>query len=169
MITGQPDEKTLSEWKELWMRYKDGLHPNRKSGRELLTYLQSNYALRERFDPTALDAVSWSVMSNEYLAEKLPAGRQPIPRSFLLKTRGRGENSILRKIRIARSCGAPPVRKFWWGWTWPAGIIWCKGVPCFGTSFGAFQGLDERDLQNYVITAQYIRALERVGKLTGKA
>ena len=33
----------------------------------------------------------------------------------------------------------------------------------------AFQGLDERDLQNYVITAQYIRALERVGKLTGKA
>ena len=89
MITGQPDEKTLSEWKELWMRYKDGLHPNRKSGRELLTYLQSNYALRERFDPTALDAVSWSVMSNEYLAEKLPAGRQPIPRMFSLENAGK--------------------------------------------------------------------------------
>ena len=29
----------------------------------------------------------------------------------------------------------------------------------------AFQGVDEKDLENYVVVADYIRALKRFGKL----
>ena len=169
MITGQPDEKTLSEWKELWMRYKDGLHPNRKSGRELLTYLQSNYALRERFDPTALDAVSWSVMSNEYLAEKLPAGRQPIPRMFSLENAGKGRKFYLAENQDNEELWGAPSTEILVGVDLASGYYMVQGSTLLWDELCAFQGLDERDLQNYVSTAQYIRALERVGKLTGKA
>ena len=42
MITQKVTPKMLAEWKKIYEQYKNILVPNRKSGAELLHYLQSN-------------------------------------------------------------------------------------------------------------------------------
>lgn len=43
MITKEPTHADLEAWKQIWTQYKDQLQPNRKSGMELLHYLQKKF------------------------------------------------------------------------------------------------------------------------------
>ncbi len=51
----------LTEWRSLFEQYKDLLQPNRKSGADLLEYLQSNYSLTEIADKEVLADISENV------------------------------------------------------------------------------------------------------------
>lgn len=95
MITRKPTKEMLNEWKATWEQYKDRLRPNRKSGAELLAYLQSHYTLTEISDKKALDVISANVTGNEYWAEKLPDGQSPDPRAFYLENTGNGQKFYL--------------------------------------------------------------------------
>ena len=91
MITQEPTPKMLEQWKSTWLEYKDVLKPNRKTGTELLEYLQSNYVLTEIFDKEALDAITGNVTMNAPIAEKLPKDTNPIPHAFFLENAEKGK------------------------------------------------------------------------------
>ena len=103
MITQKVTPKMLAEWKKIYEQYKNILVPNRKSGAELLHYLQSNYSLTEITDEKALRVISENVCMNQFYAEKLPDGQQPIPKAFYLEDIGNGhkfytpENLLLQQ------------------------------------------------------------------------
>lgn len=94
MITHAPDRKTLQKMKAIWEKHKNVLKPDRKSGAEILSYLESNYPMTEIFDKEALDVVAENVLMNEYDAGKLRGG-QPVPRAFYLENYGKGKKFYL--------------------------------------------------------------------------
>ena len=63
--------------------------PDRKSGRDLLKYLQEKYVLEEIKDVKALEVVCGNVTENEVFSEKLPLGTLPDP--FYIKNQGEGK------------------------------------------------------------------------------
>ena len=91
MIIKKPTEQDLKNWQSIWLEHKDKMTPNRKSGAELLSYLQSKYILTEIYDKNAVDAIIGNVTMNACHSEKLPKGTAPIPRTFFLENSGCGE------------------------------------------------------------------------------
>ena len=53
MITQRPTEEMIAQWKAVWRENKDRLSPNRKTGVQVLEYLQKHYPLTELSDPEA--------------------------------------------------------------------------------------------------------------------
>lgn len=168
VITQLPSEETVREWKAVWQANKGRLSPNRKTGTEVLEYLQANYPLTEISAPKALDAIIGNVTLNERLAKKLPAGAAPAPRAFFLENSGAGEKFYLPENRDDPELWGN-VERIFVGVDVASGFYMVEGSTLLWDELCAFQGLDEKDLQNFVMVAQYIDALRRCGKLEGLA
>lgn len=161
LITKEPDKETLEKWKALWEKQKDVLKPNRKSGKEILSYLESNYPLTEIFDKDALDVVSENVLMNEFSAEKLH-GKQPVPKAFYLENSGKGKKFYLTENQDPLSLWGDVVTRIFVGIDITSGFFTVEGSTLLWDELCAFRGVDEADLQNYAATAMYIEAKERI-------
>lgn len=65
MLTHEPTAAMLREWKECWKLHSPRLHPNRKTGAELLQYVRERYSLTEMTGPEAaamLEALRLNVL-----------------------------------------------------------------------------------------------------------
>lgn len=165
MITQKPTKQDLAEWKAIWEQYRDGIQPNRKSGGELLSYLQNHYVLTEIPDTKALACVSETIKLNPYLAEKLSNGATPIPRTFYVENSDKGEKLYSAENRDCSDLWGDELTKIFVGVDLTSGYYTVEGSTFLWDELCAFQGVDEKDLQNYVIVAQYINALKRFGRL----
>lgn len=165
MITQEVSRETLSEWKALWERYRGSLNPNRKSGPELLTYLESRYPLTEIFDENALEAISENVTMNSRLAEKLPEGGCPQPKAFYLENSGSGARFYLPENRDDFQLWGGEITRIFVGIDLASGFYMVEGSTLLWDELCAVQGLDNRDLENFVIVAEYVNALKRFGVL----
>lgn len=165
MIVQQPSKEQLKEWKSTWIQYKNSLKPNRKTGLELLQYLQSKYSLTEIFDADALSVIHDNVTMNEYLSEKLPEGVSPVPRAFYLDNAGNGKKFYLPENQDDDEIWGNDITKIFVGVDLSSGFYMVEGSTMLWDELCAFQGIDEKDLQHYVIVAQYINASRRFGKI----
>ena len=165
MITQKPTPEMLTEWKNIFEQYKDLLQPNRKSGTDLLEYLQSNYFLTEITDTNTLTIISENVSRNKIYAEKLPVGQLPLPKSFYLENIGNGHKFYLSENADHPDLWGGEITKIFVGLDLSSGFYTVEGSTMLWDELRAFQGVDERDLKNYVVVADYINALKRSGKL----
>ena len=72
MLTHEPTAAMLREGKECWKLHSPRLHPNRKTGAELLQYVRERYSLTEMTGPEAaamLEALRLNVLENPSPAE----------------------------------------------------------------------------------------------------
>ncbi len=159
MITRAPDRKTLEQWKAVWEKYKDILKPNRKSGAEILSYLENHYPLTEIFNKDALDVVSENVLKNEFNAEKL-CGKQPVPKAFYLENSGNGKRFYFPENKGDISIWGED--RIFVGIDLTSGFFTVEGSSLLWDEVCAFRGVDEADLQNFAATAMYIEAKERL-------
>lgn len=144
MLTSPATPEMVEDWKRVHELYKNKLRPNRKTGREVVEYLQSKYTLTPRTDKRALDVVRLSVLENPHLKEKLRGGQQPEPVAFLLKDNGQ---EVFVGVDLA------------------SGYCHVEGSEELYDKLCAFQGLDEYDLKNCFLVSQYISCLEKLGRL----
>ncbi len=165
MIIRKPTPEMLTEWRSLFEQNKDLLQPNRKSGADLLEYLQSNYSLTEIADKEVLAIISETVFQNGFLREKLPAGQLPIPKAFYLEDIGNGHKFYLSENKDSPNLWGDDITKIFVGVDLCSGFYMVEGSTILGDELRAFQGVDEKDLENYVVVADYILALKRFGKL----
>ncbi|MCI2161864.1 MAG: hypothetical protein LKK39_08120 [Oscillospiraceae bacterium] len=165
MITQEPTKEVFEQWKVVWMKYKDKLQPNRKSGVELLNYLQSKYALTEIYDKKATDAIIGNVTMNAHYAEKLPKGAIPIPKAFFLESSGNGKHFYRPENKDPLDLWGGDITRIFVGIDIASGFYMVEGSTMLWDELCAFQGVDEKDLQNYVCAAEYIHSLKRFGKL----
>ncbi len=165
MITREPTKKEFEQWKARWIKYKEKLQPNRKSGIELLNYLQSKYVLTEIYDKKAADAIICNVTTNEPYAEKLPEGSIPVPRAFFLENSGNGEHFYRPENKDPIDLWGGDITRIFVGIDIVSGFYMVEGSTMLWDELCAFQGVDEKDLQNYVCVAEYINSLKRFGKL----
>lgn len=165
MITQRPSKEKLEEWKSTWIKYKELIKPNRKTGLELLEYLQSEYSLTEILDADALDSIRYNVTMNQNLSEKLPDGAVPVPRAFYLDNVGKGKKFYLSENKDDAEIWGCDITRIFVGIDLSSGFYLVEGSTLLWDELCCFQGIDEKDLQNYVIVAQYINALQRFGKM----
>jgi hypothetical protein len=189
MLMQEVTAEMLEEWQAVWYEYKDKLSPNRKTGDEIILYLTAKYPLKEFRDEEPVRVVSGTVtrdesgvysvtelraeeaahgrskmviddvLLNDYHAEKLPEGKQPIPVIFVVENKGAGAVLYQEQDEIFKG------EDIFVGIDRTSGYYRVDGSSLLWDELCAFQGLDEADIQNCFCVAQYISALEKFGLL----
>lgn len=162
MITREATAEDITKWKAKFEKHKNALCPNRKTGAELLSYFLDRYAAREIFTADALAVVSENVLQNACFKEKLPEGAQPKPRAFLIEDAG--EIARLRADDPSELWEDIPDSIFV-GIDLVTGYFTVEGSTLLWDELCAYLGLDESDLGNFVIVAEYVESLQRFGLL----
>ena len=160
MITKAPTIEMLEEWKTVWMQYKDKLKPNRKSGIELLGYLQNKYILTEINEKEATDSIIYNVTMNKPNAEKLPVGITPIPRAFFLENVGNGEILYLDENKDPIDIWGGDITRIFVGIDEVTGFFMVEGSTMLWDEMCVFRGIDEKDLKNIALVSEYINSLK---------
>lgn len=155
MIFGPASKEKVLEWQEIHKQFKDKLTPNRKSGKEVLEYLQNKYFLDEFNEERAFRAVYETVMKNEFQKQKLPQNLQPEPKTFILKNEGNGKTIYDNQEDIWENS------QIFIGIDLSSGYVQIEGSCLLYDEIYAFQGLDEFDIENCVRVAEYIDCVKK--------
>ena len=139
MLTCEPTLEMLREWKRIYNEYRDILTPDRKSGTEVNAYFCRKYSF-EKFESSSFnDAVKFNILNNEPNREKLPQGEMPQIVAYRAS-----DCSVLVGIDLI------------------TGFFHIEGkdidrVAQIYDDLFLFRGLDEKDIKNYFLVAQYIQ------------
>lgn len=159
MLMQEATPEMREVWRVTWNEYKDRLLPNRKSGAEIVAYLSDNYLLTEIYDDEALQVVTENILNNEPLAEKVPVGNTTSPVAFFVKNSGKGTTLYENQDELFKDI------KIFVGVDLTSGFFCVEGSSMLWDELCAFQGLDEKDIQNPYCVAEYISCLKRFGLL----
>ena len=146
MLTEEPTEETVREWRRIHSEYRDRLKPDRKTGAQVNAYFTDRYSPERYNSPRFIDIVKDNIMLNEYNREKLPPGAQPEILTYTLDN-----GSVL--VGIDLTTGFIHVE---------SGDIQ-RAAELYDELF-LFRGLDEKDLDNCFLTAQYIQCKKQKGE-----
>ena len=140
MLTSEPTAKMIEKWKRIFAETSGILTPNRKSGVEVDKYFRENYAFEEYSDPVFTEVTEFNAMS-EYNAEKLKAGEKLCVVTY--KT-----DEVLIGIDLAT------------GFFHIESENTDRAAEIYDDLF-VFRGLDEADLKNFFLVAQYVELKSR--------
>lgn len=161
MVTREAPGAQLRTWKDAWLAYKDRITPNRKTGAQIVRYLQDKYVLEETFEHEACAVVEENVVRNEYNAEKLPPGESRGRALFFVKKHGRGRRALPaggpRRTRAGIQTG------FLSAWTRRPGYFYVEGSQELWDELFVYRGLDALDLRNFALTGQFVDLCRRRG------
>lgn len=137
MQTTPVTPEQVCEWKRIYAQHRDTLRPNRRSGTELDAYFCEKYPHTPLHWQAFTDAVRENILYNAAFAEKLPVGAQP---------------EIVTYETDGVAVGIDLVTGYFQTECEEIG----RTVPIWDDLF-VYRGLDEADLQNFYLTAEYIR------------
>jgi len=155
MLTRKVTPELVCIWKETAKTYRPLLKPNKKTGPEILAYLTGNYPVRELTTDTLRDVVEDNILSNECHARKMPAGTIPEVRGFVIENTGTGKHLYETQDEMFRGraiIGAVELH---------SGYFLVEGSSLLWDDLCAFRGLDEDDLENFYLVAEYVDCLRR--------
>ncbi len=141
MLTTEPTIEMIREWKRIYNENHNCLNPNRKSGAEINDYFCNKYHFEKLDSLSFHDVVEFNIMENKSNREKLPQGA--VPQIVVYKAQ---DSSILVGIDLV------------------TGFFHIEGkdtnnVTEIYDDLFLFRGLDEIDIKNYFLVAQYIQCL----------
>lgn len=102
---------------------------------------------------------------NKPLAEKLPNGAVPLPRTFFLENKGKGEIFYKNENKDSEEIWGGNITRIFVGIDTVSGYFMVEGSTMLWDELYAFQGIDEADIQNPYCVAQYIACLKRFNHL----
>lgn len=141
MLTTEPTIEMIQEWKCIYNENRDKLKPNRKSGAEINAYFCNKYRFEKLDSLSFHDVVEFNIMKNESNREKLPQGAVPQIVAYKAK-----DSSVLVGIDLVT------------GFFHIEGKDINRVAEIYDDLF-LFRGLDETDIKNYFLVAQYIQCL----------
>ena len=159
MLTQEVTKEMIAEWKAVSREYRPRLTPNRKNAVQIIDYLQARYPVVELSDKTWQQIVIDDVVENEALAEKLPLGATARARVFSVRNTGAGKT--LFDSQDALFHGLDIIV----GVELETGHFHVEGSSALFDELFAFRGLDQIDLENYFLVAEYISCLKKQGLL----
>ena len=141
MLTRMPDDKMIEEWKVLYAEHRKALKPDRKTGAEIEEYFLSKYEADEYADEEFIEVCRDNITLNPHSRQKLPEGKTPEIHSYITGDVKVGIDLVSGEIHLESD-----------------DIM--KVVYLYDDLF-AYRGLDEDDLENPFLVAEYV-------KLTGR-
>ena len=158
MLTHKARKEEITEWKRTFDFYKDRLFPNRKSGGELVRYLCERYPVRPVFEEKALSVVTENVLGNDFLKEKLQGDAQPRPAAFFVERSGTGADLYKKRERAFRKS-----KEIFVGIELETGYFCVEGSGELYDELVAFRGVDDKDLENFYLVAEYVSNAQKFG------
>lgn len=155
MLTQPATPELIESWKNTFAQYKNHLRPNRKSGAELKAYLLSKYPVREETSEKARKVVTGNILANQSLKDELPPGMQPEPYCAVVLRQGTGEPLYAAQDEVFSGI------EIFVGVDLVSGCFLVEGSSLLWDELFAFRGLNETDLHNYYLVAEYVACLKR--------
>lgn len=159
MLTQPATEEMLEQWKEIFQTFRPKLSPNRRTGEEVAAYLCQEYVVKELLEEQYWDAIAANVWNNACFSEKLPQGAKPKARVFCIQNEGKGAR--LYREQDAEFLGMRIIA----GIEIVTGYLYIEGSSALHDELFYYRGLDERDLENCFLVAQYVESARRFGTL----
>lgn len=159
MLMQKPTPDMIKEWKQTYAQYRKKLHPNRKSAEEIIAYLKNKYTVTEIKDKKWDSVVIDNVLNNEYFRDQIPKGALPKAAVFLI------ENSASGKILYEKQDDIFKGLEIIFGIELETGFFYLQGSSLLWDELFAIKGLNETDLGNYFLVAEYIGCLKRFDML----
>jgi len=140
MLTTEPTEEMIEKWKSIFSVYHSVLKANRKSGIEIDNYFKRKYPYQVYNDTELQKAASLNITENDYFKNKLP--KDTLPNVQCYKS-----GDVLVAIDLY------------------TGEFHVEGeniedVILIHDDLFLFRGLDEEDLKNYFLVAEYVKLAE---------
>ena len=160
MLMTEPSAEMLKNWVEIWKEYKDKIKPCRKSGEEVLKYLEEKYSLfpvEENGGIKISDMVSEEIRNDDFSSWRLPVGKKPDVKAFFVEKKGEGkilydkQDEMFRGLEILVA-----VDKL-------TGFCHVENSSLLYDEIVAFQGLDENEITNYFRVAEYVECCKKFG------
>ncbi|KNZ41314.1 hypothetical protein [Acetobacterium bakii] len=155
MLTTKPTPEMIAEWQSVFKAYRPHLVPNKKSIHQVIAYLRQKYPLEVVDTSEALAVVTNNITMNRPFAEKIPPGRDLRPVVFTIPNRDGG--TVLYEKQEALFQGCPIMV----GLEYETAYVAVEGCGELADELVAFQGLDETDLKNYYLVANYVACLKK--------
>lgn len=172
----QPE--VLAKWQEIFDEYAPRLTPNRKSSLAVLEYIQRDYALREIQSIQAMKVVQNNVMKNPQMKAKLTKGMPLDIQVFEVMDEDLGKQLYERQEAEhieamglleeavsgfeAYDYAPTPITI---GVEHNSGYFFVEGSQLLFDEVIMCQGLDEQDLNNVYLVADYIETLKKHNRL----
>lgn len=150
MLMQEPTEEMIKEWQDIYNKNKSSLKPNKKDGLEIIEYLKENYSVVEVENLELEKVVYDNIVLNGYSNEKL-CGKKPVIKLFEVTDQNLYEkqDSVFKGTRILI------------GIELNTSYIFVEGSSYLYDELMAFTGLDDKDITNYFLVAQYIKCKEK--------
>lgn len=154
MLMQKPTQEMIEEWKIICNQHKGKIIPNKKDGIEIIKYLENNYSITELDNDELHEIVYKNITENEHLANKLK-GKSPIIRMLRVNNIEKGkklysnQDNVFKDIEIII------------GIELKTSYIFVEGSSYLYDELVAFTGLDEEDINNNFLVAQYVKCLEK--------
>ncbi|MFA4826278.1 MAG: hypothetical protein WC593_14090 [Methanoregula sp.] len=145
----------INAWKKTFDQYRTQLSPNKKTGYEIIAYIQQKYPITELNDEKIKQVVVDNVISNECHAKKLPAGKRPRAKGFFLDNKGAGKYLYENQDEVFRGMNIII------GVELETAFFVVEGSSLLWDELFAFRGLDRDDLTNFYLVAEYISCLKK--------
>ena len=159
MLIKEATPQQIEEWKEIYNEYRDELHPNRKTGQEMVVFLQNKYSVIELCDDLWHQLVIENLMSTEHFANKLSPGKMPSAVVYQVQNKNLAKRLFDSQDEVF--LGSPIIV----GIELETGYFYVQGSSELWDELFTFRGLDEADLKNYYLVAEYINCLKKFGRL----
>ncbi len=140
----------VESWRTTYDEYRPTLHPNRKTGAEIIEYLKQKYPLTEHAGEQLNEIILFNVMQNDCHRDKLPAGKEPVPVGFIVENEGAGKLLYEKQDDVFKG------RQILVGLEVETGFFFVEGSSLLWDEIFAFRGLDEDDLDNFYLVAEYV-------------
>lgn len=154
MLMQEPMEDMIKEWKEIFNQYKGKIKPNKKDGLDIIKYLKNHYSITEIQNDELKNIVESNIKDNGFNFNKLK-GENPIIRIFEVNNNEKNaelynkQDDIFKGIKIVV------------GIELKTSFIFVEGSSYLYDELTAYTGLDEDDIKNYFLVAQYIKCKEK--------
>ncbi|EAD4839125.1 hypothetical protein ARW15_14725 [Listeria monocytogenes] len=133
MLTKEATPELIKEWQKIYYNHINNLVPNRKTGFEINEYFRKNYSFICVKDKNAKETVIQNIINNESFKEKLSVGEKPKPVTYTIR-----DSNIFVGIDLI------------------SGYFYVEGSEDVYDDLFAYRGLDESDLKNFYLVAEYI-------------
>ena len=132
LLTREATPEMVREWKQIYEEKRSSMKPNRKTGAEVDEYLRTKYSVTPINTDEADKIIIENIVNNQCFKEKLPDEVKPKPVTYYV-----GENKVFVGIDLV------------------SGYFCVEGSEEIYDDLFAFRGLDERDLDNFFLVAEY--------------
>lgn len=158
MLMQEATSEMVESWKTIYNEYKEKLYPNKKTALEIIEYLKQKYPLMEQTEEEIKQVVVDNVILNES-NHKLHNGKLLTVKVFYIENIGLGNSLYKKQDDVFKGC------KIIVGVELETAFFMVEGSSLLWDELFAFRGLDEDDLSNFYLVAEYITCLKKFDML----